>query len=457
MSDEASNSHKFWNTQPVLQPGSKGADRVGPLEQQRTVEEVSTDPLPVPSTCEWWTPNMEDENDMHAIYELLRDNYVEDDDSMFRFNYQESFLRWALTPPGYHPSWHVAVRRKRDQMLLGFVSGIPITMRMGTPKRILNKRNKETQEEGEKEQEEKDKNEDYLEPRTICEINFLCVHKLLRDKGMAPILIREVTRRVNLCNIWQAVYTAGKMLPTPFSTGRYFHRSLNCEKLVDIRFSGLPASYKKFQNPMAMLKRLYQVPNTPKTRGLRPMEAKDVPQVTKLLRDTLATYDVAPVFNEEEVAHYFLPRDGVLITYVVEREVTGGGSSNQKDHTHSGAVGTTSDDTKQNKGESKRVTDFFSFFSLPSTVIGNSKYNMLNAAYVYYYAATSVPLSQLMSDLLIIANQKGFDVCNCVSILGNGSFVEELKFALGDGSLHYYFYNWAYPNVEPSDVGLCML
>ncbi|KAH9589439.1 Myristoyl-CoA:protein N-myristoyltransferase [Trypanosoma melophagium] len=452
MSDKASDSHKFWNTQPVLQPGSNEADRVGPLEQQRTVEEVLTEPLPIPSTCEWWTPNMEDENDMHSIYELLRDNYVEDDDSMFRFNYQESFLRWALTPPGYYPSWHVAVRRKRDKMPLGFVSGIPITMRMGTPKHILKKRDQETKEE-----EQKNENEDYLEPRTICEINFLCVHKLLREKGMAPILIREVTRRVNLCNIWQAVYTAGKMLPTPFSTGRYFHRSLNCEKLVDIRFSGLPSSYKKFQNPMAMLKRLYQVPKTPKTRGLRPMEAKDVPQVTKLLRESLAAYDVAPVFNEDEVAHYLLPREGVLVTYVVEREVVAGSGNQKDDNAHSGAGGTTSDEKKQGKGGSKRVTDFFSFFSLPSTVIGNSKYNMLNAAYVYYYAATSVPLSQLMSDLLIIADQKGFDVCNCVSILGNGSFLEELKFAPGDGSLHYYFYNWAYPTVEPSEVGLCML
>lgn len=37
------------------------------------------------------------------------------------------------------------------------------------------------------------------------EINFLCVHKGLRDKRMAPILIKEVTRRANVRHIFQAI------------------------------------------------------------------------------------------------------------------------------------------------------------------------------------------------------------------------------------------------------------
>jgi hypothetical protein len=32
----------------------------------------------------------------------------------------------------------------------------------------------------------------------MVEINFLCVHKKLRDKRLAPLLIKEITRRVNL-------------------------------------------------------------------------------------------------------------------------------------------------------------------------------------------------------------------------------------------------------------------
>lgn len=59
-------------------------------------------------------------------------------------------------------------------------------------------------------------------PRTILmvEINFLCVHKKLRSKRVAPVLIREITRRVNLEGIFQAVYTAGVVLPKPVACCR---------------------------------------------------------------------------------------------------------------------------------------------------------------------------------------------------------------------------------------------
>lgn len=35
------------------------------------------------------------------------------------------------------------------------------------------------------------------------EINFLCVHKKLRAKRLAPVLIKEITRRVNRMGVWQ--------------------------------------------------------------------------------------------------------------------------------------------------------------------------------------------------------------------------------------------------------------
>ena len=54
----------------------------------------------------------------------------------------------------------------------------------------------------------------------MVEINFLCVHKKLRSKRMAPVLIKEITRRVNLEGIFQAVYTAGIVLPKPVATCR---------------------------------------------------------------------------------------------------------------------------------------------------------------------------------------------------------------------------------------------
>ena len=59
-----------------------------------------------------------------------------------------------------------------------------------------------------------------LRVQKMVEINFLCVHKKLRSKRVAPVLIREITRRVNCRGIFQAVYTAGVVLPKPVASCR---------------------------------------------------------------------------------------------------------------------------------------------------------------------------------------------------------------------------------------------
>jgi len=89
----------------------------------------------------------------------------------------------------------------------------------------------------------------------MAEINFLCVHKNYRVKKMTPLLISEVTRRVNLRDKWQAIYTSGKTLPTPFTRATYYHRSINPKKLIEVKFSALGPN-----QTMAMVKKLYNIP-----------------------------------------------------------------------------------------------------------------------------------------------------------------------------------------------------
>ena len=109
---------------------------------------------------------------------------------MFRFDYSPEFLRWALLPPGSLREWHAGVRASKSKKMVGFISAIPATI--STYKKVVN----------------------------MVEINFLCVHKKLRAKRLAPVLIREITRRVNCQGRFQAVYTAGVVLPTPVGTCR---------------------------------------------------------------------------------------------------------------------------------------------------------------------------------------------------------------------------------------------
>ena len=60
----------------------------------------------------------------------------------------------------------------------------------------------------------------FFRTKRMVEINFLCVHKKLRSKRVAPVLIKEITRRVHQQGLFQAVYTAGVVLPKPVASCR---------------------------------------------------------------------------------------------------------------------------------------------------------------------------------------------------------------------------------------------
>lgn len=388
-------AHKFWETQPVGQFKDVGNSTLpeGPIELPTPLSEVKQEPYNLPSAYEWATCDMSSDYICNEIYTLLANNYVEDDDNMFRFNYSKEFLEWALRPPGYFKSWHVGVRVKTSKKLVAFITGIPVNMRVRD------------------------------EVVKMAEVNFLCVHKKLRSKRLAPVLIKEVTRRIHLESIWQAAYTAGVLLPTPVTTAQYWHRTLNPKKLIDVGFSRLSE-----RMTMSRAIKLYKLSNSTVTPGLRKMELPDVPGVTNLLRNYLSKFIVAPDFSDADIDHWLLPREGVVESYLVESVLN------------------------------HEITDFFSFYVLPSSILNSQEHSSLKAAYSFYYVSTSTPLLQLMNDALIIAKQKDFDVFNALDVMENQSFLKELKFGPGDGELYYYLYNYRLGHaLKPSELGLVLL
>jgi len=49
------------------------------------------------------------------------------------------------------------------------------------------------------------------------------------------------------------------------------------------------------------------------------------------------------------------------------------------------------------------VTDFVSFYTLPSTVMHHAVHKTLKAAYAFYNVSTRTPWVELMSDALVVA------------------------------------------------------
>ena len=165
-------THDFWDSQPVPKENDKvnTTDFDKAIDVDRTVEEIRAEPLDIPAGFYWSNVNISNDEEAKEVYDLLTQNYVEDDGNNFRFDYSVQFLQWALTPPGFNPDWLFGVRGGKKNKLFGFISGIPVVC--------------------------------YMNGKEIkkAEINFLCVHKNLRTKRLAPVLIKEVTRRVNRCN-----------------------------------------------------------------------------------------------------------------------------------------------------------------------------------------------------------------------------------------------------------------
>lgn len=103
------------------------------------------------------------------------------------------------------------------------------------------------------------------------------------------------------------------------------------------------------------------------------------------------------------------------------------------------------------------MTDFLSFYHLPSSIIGHPKHSTLHAAYSYYNIANTIPLLDLFKDALTLAKSEDVDVYNCLDLMENKGVFEDLKFGIGDGNLQYYLYNWKCPEIEPHETGLVLL
>ena len=156
---------------------------------------------------------------------------------------------------------------------------------------------------------------------------------------MAPMLIKEVTRRINLKGVWSAIYTSGETFPTPFTEANYFHRTLNPKKNIETGFSALAP-----QETMAKYMKKVKLPDIKDVNLIgepRLMTTKDLPQVYALYKKQMQDMGtrVCFKFSQQELAHHLMPQDKIIYTIVIE-----------------------------NVGE-KKITDFISFYNLPSQIL----------------------------------------------------------------------------------------
>ena len=371
---------KFWHSQPVTdKPGKEG--EIQPKKQP------TPEPFKLTDGMEWATMDITKEGDMNSVYNLLVENYVSDmkenQKESFRFAYSIQLLRWALQPPNHEKNWWVGI--KRDNKLIAFITAIPITVNVNG--KSLN----------------------------MAEVNFLCVHRTLRAKSLAPLLIQEITRRVHLTDKWQALYTAGHKLPGIITSAQYYHRSLNIEKLAKVGFAATPTD-------MEAKKKSLFIKHSP--LKLRLYEPKDLEQCHALFKEHNKSKQIYPEFTLEEFSYWMKPMKGTVWTYVVE--VNG------------------------------KVLDFVSYYHVSTQAVQLKL--KIKIAYLWYHSCVNTEWPELLNSVLYEAQNSGFDCFNALEgVSGSTETLDNLKFARGDGTLFFYLYNWKCDRVEGEKMGMFLL
>ena len=376
--------HKFWKNQPITNSlETKKTEIINNPIETKTIDDVQKEPYSLPSEYEWHTFNLNEETDLNLIYSFLLEYYVNNPNASKRFHYSKELLKWFLISE--YNDLIIGVKYKNK--IYATICGIPLTVR------ILDKNIK------------------------MVEINFLCIHHKLRNKRLSPVLIKEITRRTNLHNIWQAFYTTDLELPNNLFEGNYYHRYINVPKLIDLDLSFVNETNIKLAS------KLYKIIDN-LTINIRLLEEKDCSDCCNKFNKFHEKFKISAFFNEEEFKSHFLSNK-VIYSYVVKKNGT--------------------------------ITDFISFFDLSTQIRDHPKYTELKVAYGYYYFYYDTPLETLVSNSLVLLKKEGFELLNYLDQYDNQLFFDKLKFKKGIANMNFNFFNWICPSVNNNEVALIMI
>lgn len=374
---------KFWCTQPIIENTNKeyfGQISVLKKDIKNTI---------LPSNFYWMNLNVNDYETLKVIYNFLKMYYVEDKNNMYRLEYSMDFLKWILNAHGTHSELIVGLVYKnpeQNMLLVGFISGTIIDL-------VINgMKNK------------------------FMEINLLCVHKDMRSKGIAPLLIKEITRRSVIFGIQTAIYTIGKKVTKPFAITHYNNIFLNIEKLKQCKFIN-----ENYTKPLT----LYHINNVKDTYIIRKIEERDIPQLKVLINKFMKKYKVHQHFNDKELRYLFC--NDIISANVIE-----------------------------DKGI---IIGMYSIYSLSSSILFKCEHERINKAYLYYYAYdnTKLNINDIMNYSIELSKEK-HDILCYLNIMNNKYYLN--TDVVNNCELNYNLFNYKLSQlklVEPEEIGILIV
>ncbi|CAL8109796.1 unnamed protein product [Orchesella dallaii] len=336
---------------------------------------------------------------VEEIHLLLRDNYVQDSSSTFQLEYTANQINWVLGQ-GEDNAVVVGIKSSGtdpddligEGQLVGFVAAVPAKISI------------------------------HGQTIKVGLVNFLCVHRLLRDRRLTPLLLAEIMRRLNARGIRHASFTTSSILPLQaVADSQYFHFPINVMTLGSLGFIE--------DDPLAMPinKVIDRWESHERNDMFHPLTTPHISSALTLVSDYLQKFAIKQVFDVETFTKMFGNKSGVVRTYVREKDGV--------------------------------VTDLISYYVVYLKKLGTTKsqiHNEIQCAHALVNVATSMSLIDLMKVAIVHAKDDGCDVYNLLNIMDNQGIVRDMDFVEGTGTLAYFLYNWRCPKMRPDQVGLVL-
>jgi glycylpeptide N-tetradecanoyltransferase len=375
--------HQFWDKEPISKTNLLNLSNN--QIKNYDINKIRTTPYDLVDNFEWSI--IKDDNDIKDLFNFLNKNYVKSEELIF--NYNLNFLKWYLTFPNANKDLFITV--KLEDKIVGSIIGIPMSI-VSFDKNIK-----------------------------IVTINFLCVHRKIRNKYLAPLLIKEVTRRTNLMNIWQAIFTDEVNIGEPFCISTYYHRVLNLKNAIKAKFINVSENLS-YENIDDSIKRTFDI-NKPKYK-FELLKEEYLDEAYLLYKNFVNKKKIYYNYSLEEFKHIFMSRENVTYTYVLLNE--------------------------------NKVTDMFNFYIINNRLLKlEDKY--LNIGYYSYVINNKITLEEILSDSIYYISKHNIDVVNILENHFKNINMYNLNFHKGTGNLKYYFYNWNLSKINAIDNGIILV
>ena len=247
-------------------------------------------------------------------------------------------------------------------------------------------------------------------------VDFLCVHQDLRGKRLAPILMKELSIRLQKLGMSTgSIFSTRTVLNFhPITSPSYYYRPIDIEKLIS---SGQVKSIQSAER----LRNQFKVDFTPLIKCFHTLTEKDIPEALDLMHKEINKRQLGLVLTEEEFYHYFLKFKDIVKTFVVRDPISG------------------------------ELTEMVSFYTHTSSTGGGKQ------AHLYYIANNMISPKVLMMNTMYIANQFGYDYFFLLDVFGLMRDPEIAAGFIDTGIMkHYYLWNYNIDALHPFYCGMLL-